>query len=62
MMKRAQSDSNLEGDSSPNGDASSGGGGSGINTSGNYNNNRGPKRHRSNEETIRLLIPSRVSG
>lgn len=57
-MKRAQSDnSNLDDESihSDGGNNSSSGGG------GNSNNRGGQKRFRSNEETVRLLIPSRVS-
>lgn len=63
MMKRAQSDNNLESENSQNDDNSSVGGGmNDQNTSGNSNSSRGNnKRFRSNEECLRLLIPSRVS-
>lgn len=60
-MKRAMSENNSDGeDMNDGGNNLSSGGGS--NASGNHsnNNNRGQKRFR-NEETIRLLIPSRVS-
>lgn len=61
-MKRAMSDNNSESEDNANDGSHNMSGGS--NASGNHsnhnNNNRGPKRSR-NEETIRLLIPSRVS-
>lgn len=61
-MKRAMSDNNSESEDNVNDGSHNVSGGS--NASGNHsnhnNNNRGPKRSR-NEETIRLLIPSRVS-
>lgn len=64
-MKRSMSENNSESDDNVNDGANNVSSGNVSNASGNHsnssiNNSRGPKRFR-NEETIRLLIPSRVS-
>lgn len=60
-MKRSHSDNNLEDESNHSGDGNNLSTGSGSQTGGSYNNNRGGLKRNRNEENIRLLIPSRVS-
>lgn len=60
-MKRSHSDNNLEDESIHSGDGNNLSTGSGSQTGGSYNNNRGGLKRTRNEENIRLLIPSRVS-
>lgn len=68
-MKRSNSESNSENEDNLNdvtnmssgGGSNASGGGGGGGGGGNNNNNRGGQKRFRKEETIRLLIPSRVS-
>lgn len=61
-MKRAMSENNSDGEDMNDGANNlSGGSNASGNHSNNNNNNRGGQKRFRNEETIRLLIPSRVS-